>query len=131
MSSTHPASRITPFGSAGEESPKFGEFCLIMTLPTISERDVVHTPGSNMRIANRRPDGVWEFADPNGPFTPAGISDLDLSPSSSFFSRKGILVEDLGKMDHDGESLPEMPRHFPPPPAYTNEPNSVRRHSEQ
>lgn len=36
-----------------------------------------------MRIAIRRPDGAWSFEEPRAPFTPSGISDIDLSPSSS------------------------------------------------
>jgi hypothetical protein len=70
----------------------------------------VHTPGSHMRIANRREDGVWLFDDPKGTFSPAGISDLDLSPSSaSSFKMK--------KYD-DERARTETP---PPPPAYSHQ----------
>jgi len=66
----HPAARITPFSRARVRAggPQFG-----------------HTPGSNMRIAIRRPDGAWSFSDPRAPFTPSIISDIDaLSPSRSY-----------------------------------------------
>ncbi|KAJ7766507.1 hypothetical protein DFH07DRAFT_343973 [Mycena maculata] len=57
VSRPHPAAlMITP--AEGKGTPRF-----------------VHTPGTNMRIATRRPDGAWEFADPRAPFTPAIIAD--------------------------------------------------------
>ncbi|KAJ7505763.1 hypothetical protein B0H11DRAFT_2220408 [Mycena galericulata] len=57
VSRTHPAAlMITPV--EGKGTPRF-----------------VHTPGTNMRIATRRADGAWEFADPRAPFTPAIIAD--------------------------------------------------------
>ncbi|KAJ7465118.1 hypothetical protein FB451DRAFT_1402838 [Mycena latifolia] len=57
VSRTHPAAlMITP--AEGKGTPRF-----------------VHTPGTNMRIASRRSDGAWEFADPRAPFTPAIIAD--------------------------------------------------------
>jgi hypothetical protein len=91
---------------------------------SLSRSDVrlVRTPGSDMRIANRRPDGVWEFADSNAPFSPAGISDLNLSPSSSLSSfSQG--KDDSGKKDLHGEFQLDLPKHYLPPPAYSNEPN--------
>lgn len=59
----HPATRITPFDTQ-YKSPTFN-----------------HIPGSDMRIAHRRPDGAWHFADSRTPFTPEGVSDLDNTPS--------------------------------------------------
>lgn len=59
----HPATRITPF-DAQYKSPTFN-----------------HVPGSDMRIAHRRPDGAWHFADSRTPFKPEGVSDLDNTPS--------------------------------------------------
>ncbi|KAJ7644495.1 hypothetical protein FB45DRAFT_861831 [Roridomyces roridus] len=57
VSRTHPAAlMITP--AEGNGTPRF-----------------VHTPGTNMRIANRRADGAWEFSDPRAPFTPSLIED--------------------------------------------------------
>ncbi|KAJ7877006.1 hypothetical protein B0H13DRAFT_993766 [Mycena leptocephala] len=49
----------------------------LMVLPPHGEGNprFVHTPGTNMRIATRRADGAWEFADPRAPFTPAIIAD--------------------------------------------------------
>jgi len=63
---SHPAARIVPFGTPGTEAHKFA-----------------HTPGRDMRIAVRRPDGAWDFADPSEPFTPGGVSDVCPSPMSS------------------------------------------------
>lgn len=34
-----------------------------------------------MRIAFRRPDGAWHFADSRTPFTPEGVNDIDVLPS--------------------------------------------------
>lgn len=42
-----------------------------------------HTPGRDMRLAIRRPDGAWDFTDPSQPFTPTGVSDICPSPMSS------------------------------------------------
>ncbi|KAJ7675920.1 hypothetical protein DFH06DRAFT_1318060 [Mycena polygramma] len=57
VSRAHPAAlMITP--ENGKGTPRF-----------------VHTPGTNMRIATRRSDGAWEFADPRAPFAPAIIAD--------------------------------------------------------
>lgn len=69
----HPAARIIPFGTPGTEGHTYYR----------------HAPGKDMRIAIRRPDGAWDFTDPNEPFTPSGVSDLQPSPASSrttFFS---------------------------------------------
>jgi len=62
ITSTHPASRITPFGS---EAPRFQ-----------------HTPGSGMRVAQRGPDGSWRFTEPRTPLTPGSLSNLDVTPLS-------------------------------------------------
>lgn len=68
MHSDHPAAQITPFaegnGRGAGHGPKFH-----------------HNPGEDMRIALRRPDGAWHFADSRTPFTPAGVSDIDVLPS--------------------------------------------------
>jgi len=64
-SDDHPAAQITPFGSvAGGSGPRFK-----------------HKPGEDMRIAIRRPDGAWHFADSRTPFTPVGVNELDVVPS--------------------------------------------------
>ncbi|KAH6885451.1 hypothetical protein BKA70DRAFT_1337531 [Coprinopsis sp. MPI-PUGE-AT-0042] len=64
----HPALRITPF-DAPSNSPSFN-----------------HKPGSDMRIAHRRPDGAWHFADSREPFTPIGVSDIENTPVFPFSS---------------------------------------------
>ncbi|KAJ7205965.1 hypothetical protein GGX14DRAFT_643752 [Mycena pura] len=66
VSRAHPAAlMITP--ADGQGTPRF-----------------VHTPGTNMRIATRRPDGAWEFADSRAPFTPLIIADAgDVTASES------------------------------------------------
>ncbi|TFK26314.1 hypothetical protein FA15DRAFT_299397 [Coprinopsis marcescibilis] len=61
----HPASQISPFG-APRSTPRFD-----------------HQPGNDMRIAHRRPDGAWHFADPRTPFRPVGVSDIENTPSPS------------------------------------------------
>lgn len=62
----HPAAKIVPFGTPGTEAHLFR-----------------HTPGRDMRIAIRRPDGAWDFTDSSQPFTPTGVSDICPSPMSS------------------------------------------------
>jgi hypothetical protein len=61
-----PAAHITPFGAigGGYGRPRYK-----------------HKPGSDMRIAVRRPDGAWHFTDSRTPFTPSGVADLDVTPS--------------------------------------------------
>lgn len=101
------------------------------------------------RIAIRRPDGGWDFAHPNEPYLPSGISDPYPSPASvrtTFFSshkfqrdasetsnpaileykaqesRAAQMIR-LGydARDHD---LEMGDRHLPhPPPAYGQEPS--------
>ncbi|PBK90399.1 hypothetical protein ARMGADRAFT_297065 [Armillaria gallica] len=102
---SHIASRITPFGAPGGETPQF-----------------VHTPGSNMRIANRRSDGVWTFSDPRAPFTPQGVGDL--TPASPWSRdkkgfRKGAF--DAYEFEPDPSVLP------PPAYAYGNENRYLRQ----
>ncbi|KAJ3574809.1 hypothetical protein NP233_g1513 [Leucocoprinus birnbaumii] len=79
----HPAARIVPFGTPGAEGHTYYQPDFVIVLG--------HTPGKDMRIAIRRPDGAWDFTDPNEPFTPSGVSDLQPSPSpassrTTFFS---------------------------------------------
>ncbi|KAG6834677.1 hypothetical protein H0H93_008086 [Arthromyces matolae] len=98
----HPATHISPYGSHVGEALRFQ-----------------HTPGSDMRIATRRPDGAWQFSDPSSPFTPSGVSELDSSPKRSYKSSlpkktKSTLLHNT-QFDYAG--------HYdfvidPPPPAY-------------
>ncbi|KAK0221205.1 hypothetical protein EDD85DRAFT_264305 [Armillaria nabsnona] len=102
---SHIASRITPFGAPGGETPQF-----------------VHTPGSNMRIANRRSDGVWTFSNPRAPFTPQGVGDL--APASPWSRdkkgfRKGAF--DAYEFEPDPSVLP------PPAYAYGNKNRYLRQ----
>jgi hypothetical protein len=69
----HLAAQITPFGAGG---PHIGR-----NIPRF-----IHTPGENMRIAFRQPDGAWHFADSLTPFAPAGVNDIDVLPSPSVSS---------------------------------------------
>ncbi|RDB20783.1 hypothetical protein Hypma_012214 [Hypsizygus marmoreus] len=108
----HPAARITPFGAPGGETPRF--IVLI-----VSE----HTPGSDMRIAIRRPDGAWHFADPRTPFTPSGVSEIDVlpSPSSSSsikFPRRVHAKEYETKLSRELHMGYDDIEANPPPPAY-------------
>ncbi|KAF9461852.1 hypothetical protein BDZ94DRAFT_790607 [Collybia nuda] len=109
----HPAARITPFGSPEGETPRFK-----------------HTPGADMRIAVRRPDGAWQFSDPRTPFAPIGVSELDVLPSpspSSFSSTATATIPPVrGPHKKELEAKPARkacerdydPDLNPPPPAY-------------
>lgn len=66
LDKSHPATKIRPFGTPVTEGHSFR-----------------HIPGQDMRIAIRRPDGAWDFADPSEPFTPYGVSDVCPSPTSA------------------------------------------------
>ncbi|KAJ7205648.1 hypothetical protein C8J57DRAFT_369331 [Mycena rebaudengoi] len=89
VSRTHPAAlMITP--ADGKGTPRF-----------------IHTPGTNMRIASRRSDGAWEFADPRAPFTPAIIADpSDLARPTS---RNSAAVDSSDSMDPPPSRAPNTP----------------------
>lgn len=89
-----------------------------------------------MRIATRRADGAWQFSNSRTPFTPSGVSDLDISPSSpstSFRSPHPLTKEQESKLaamererhkgddDYDMEPGPDVV----PPPAYGYEPGYI------
>ena len=77
-----------------------------------------------MRIANRRPDGAWQFSDFRSSFSPRGISDLDLSPSSSssFRSTTHLLTKEqeakVSAAQHKEGFDVEIGVDTVPPPAY-------------
>lgn len=104
---SHPAARITPFGSPEGETPRFK-----------------HTPGADMRIATRRPDGAWHFADPRTPFTPLGVSEIDVLPSPS--SSIGTLPPRVRTKEQEAKSSRDLHGYDRdhdvdinrPPPAY-------------
>jgi len=88
-----------------------------------------------MRIAFRRPDGAWHFADSRTPFTPLGVNDIEVlpSPTSSSASlfyfnakipsnkeREAKTARDLYK-GHNPEFDFEISSIVPPPPAYHRE----------
>ncbi|KAF8058600.1 hypothetical protein FPV67DRAFT_509767 [Lyophyllum atratum] len=107
LDQSHPAARITPFGSPGGETPRFK-----------------HTPGADMRIAMRRPDGAWQFGDTRRPFTPSGVSEIDVLPSPS--SSTGLLPPRVRK-EHEAKASRDLRYGHdhdydidinPPPPAY-------------
>lgn len=58
-----------------------------------------------MRIAIRRPDGGWDFADSGAPFTPQGVTELDVTPSPSSsrryfpFSTRPARTKELSKRE--------------------------------
>jgi len=64
------AAQITPFGGSG---PHRGR-----NMPRF-----MRTPGEDMRIAFRKPDGSWHIGDSLSPFKPAGVNDIDVLPSPS------------------------------------------------
>jgi len=104
---SHPAAKVTPFGSSGGETPRYN-----------------HTPGADMRIAVRRPDGAWHFSDPRAPFTPSGVSDLDVLPSPASYTSTlppSIRSKDQLKSSRDLRDIYDRDYDVdlqPPPPAY-------------
>ena len=89
-----------------------------------------------MRIAIRRPDGAWHFTDSRTPFTPAGVSEIDVTPSpvstrstaslfsfhssSRFPSNKAKEVRTARDLSDDFGFRVDPTA--PPPPAYHREP---------
>jgi len=114
------ALRVTPFGSPGGEMPRYG---------------FARTPGSDMRIAHRQEDGSWSIADNHTPFSPTGVSDLDVMPSpvsprfpSVYSSPKLSAKERDAKSRTFGKGHPKDDLYdidatilSPPPPAYGSE----------
>jgi len=81
---------------------------------------------SKMRIALRRQDGAWDFADPESPFTPSGVADpvpSPVSPSTSMRSTVRIHVtEERQKRNRGRDTGTRNVRELePPPPAYRPE----------
>lgn len=77
-----------------------------------------------MRIATRRPDGAWQFSDPQAPFTPTGVSEIDVLPSPSS-STASMLPPRSHRKEREAarEARKEYDRDYdldlnPPPPAY-------------
>jgi len=107
-SPTHPASRITPFG-------------------TSPERDIFnHEPGKNMRIAQRRIDGSWEFSE----FGSLDQHIITLPPRSAEIRRTtplSPLPESPETPQAPSASTQEsyadvkVPKLTVPPPAYSRE----------
>jgi hypothetical protein len=75
-----------------------------------------HEPGKDMRIAKRRSNGVWEFSNPEGSFSPSGIGDLDAQPAPRKPSKKSLTKNPL-KLPRQGYLDVESLAY--PPPAYT------------
>jgi hypothetical protein len=78
-----------------------------------------------MRIAFRRPDGAWHFADSLTPFTPAGINEIDVLPSpsasgSEYSSNAPPKEKKLKAEDRQEDDFSFNPA-TPPPPAYHSE----------
>jgi hypothetical protein len=67
-----------------------------------------------MRIANRRSNGVWEFTNPEGEFSPSGIGDADVKapPRKERKEKeaKGFKLPSRGYLDAEAIAYP--------PPAY-------------
>ena len=78
----HPAAQIAPFGSyshSGATRPRYSVYSPLFYF-FHQHAPVEHTPGEDMRIAVRRPDGGWNFTSQT-PFEPSGVRDLDNVPS--------------------------------------------------
>jgi len=126
ISASHPAARITPFGS--RQHPQFRASLFLHTLlmsPTYP-LPVEHTPGSDMRVAVRLPDGSWDFTEP-GQNLGLNASKVDLiaapsrgSCSCSSLSRACTPIA----REHDGTPSSRDPAEHdtetvdPAPPAY-------------
>lgn len=95
----------------------------------ISER----SPGEDMRIAIRQPDGAWHFADSRTPFEPSGVNDLENVPSPispSYTSMPSVSSLKLSSRKVDEVKIESFRARFdpdldlevnptlPPPPAY-------------
>ncbi|KAK7023046.1 hypothetical protein R3P38DRAFT_2957225 [Favolaschia claudopus] len=93
VSRTHPSALMI---SDGKGSPRF-----------------VHTPGTNMRIATRRPDGAWEFADPRAPFTPALIADDAASSRYSSVASLSLNEPILHPLDRSPSPFQNSPYMLP------------------
>jgi len=114
------AAQITPYGGSG---PHRGR-----NVPRF-----VHTPGEDMRIAFRRPDGAWHIGDSLTPFAPAGVNDIDFLPSPSVttsecsfsMTSKELEVKKVGYEGGYGFSSTLTL----PPPAYSGHGHSDRDHS--
>jgi len=106
---------------------------VIITRHDINLNYVDHTPGEDMRIAIRRPDGAWHFTDSRTPFTPSGIHDLVPSPispsspstlslssaNSRLPSRKAQEAKkETLRQRYDPDLDFEVHLTIPPPPAY-------------
>lgn len=113
----HPAAQITPFGGGGPHSGR--------NVPQFK-----YTPGEDMRIAIRRPDGAWHFADSRTPFTPTGVNDIDVLPSPMSSSASLLSFntkmpsnkeQEFNDTRYDPESDFEISPIAPPPPAYHHE----------
>jgi len=104
---SHPACRVTPFGTPGSDTPRF-----------------VHEPGANMRVAHRRSDGGWEFSE----MTPDNWSTFDLpAPRLSLSSRSTLsyvskekLKLQPGELTTRGFVEHDLDLEENPPPAYSN-----------
>jgi len=107
----HPAAHITPFGAIG------GGY---------GRPQYKHKPGSDMRIAVRRPDGAWHFTDSRTPFTPSGVADLDVVPSPISSATSLISFNSrFPSSKAQGASTTREPYNFKlsaPPTAYHPEP---------
>jgi len=108
----HPASHITPF--------------------SMCQPDSAPTRFNTMRIAVRRHDGAWDFADPEAPFTPTGVTDPLLSPVSPVspsISVRSTIKEKIAEARADRSRRRETTNSHtsglePPPPAYRPEDHS-------
>ncbi|KAJ6451644.1 hypothetical protein C8R45DRAFT_946188 [Mycena sanguinolenta] len=97
VSRVHPAAlMITP--ANGEGTPRF-----------------VHTAGTNMRVATRRPDGAWEFADSRAPFTPSIIADA--SETASISHPRSRSTSPARNSPYSRTSVPGSSSELLPPPA--------------
>lgn len=81
----------------------------------------MHTPGEDMRIAHRRPDGSWLISDSLTPFRPAGVHEIDVQPSPSVsecsLSQQPSNEWEVKKVEYEigySSSMITLP-----PPAYT------------
>ncbi|CCM06041.1 uncharacterized protein FIBRA_08287 [Fibroporia radiculosa] len=115
---SHPACRVTPFGSPSGDTSYF-----------------VHEPGVNMRVAHRLPDGGWEFSEiPSD--SPATLEytlprRLSFSARSTLsYSSKEKLKLQPGELTTRGFVESDTDADDIPPPAYCHTEHSCVTYSE-
>ncbi|KAA1470495.1 hypothetical protein DENSPDRAFT_870975 [Dentipellis sp. KUC8613] len=100
VSDWNPANVIVPFGVREPQGPRFSSS---------------HPPGTGMRTAFQRPDGSWQFSDPDDQFSPPSLSDIDLEAQR----RKGRDAGSTTNLTSHSSKASVESVDIVPPPAYS------------